>query len=188
MGSAKNSSHAKKKQGRRKKPQGKQQPAKRQRTLAARETANWRARLRGYKDEIAIRQGETIVPMAARVLLMMTLSVALEVGSMVKFSAQKGFQGMTNVYKTVHDLTGVSVKYLTGLFESLHRSCDGTLHFMVSDNSIRGRGSPNVDKHKLRKLTKRHLSAIEKFIDHCNSESGSVSSVYIYIYVYIIYI
>ena len=108
MGNAKNSSHAKKKQGRRKRPQGKQQPAKRQRTLAARETANWRARLRGYKDEIAIRQGETIVPMAARVLLMMTLSVALEVGSMVKYSAQKGFQGMTNVHKVFFHKLGVT--------------------------------------------------------------------------------
>ena len=157
--------------------QGKQQPAKRQRTLPARETANWRARLRGYKDEIAIRQGETIVPMAARVLLMMTLSVALEVGSMVKYSAQKGFQGMTNVYKTVHDLTGVSVKYLTGLFESLHRSCEGgTLHFMVSDSYIRGRGSPNVDKHKLRKLTCNLL--LDQMALRCSIERGVHKHVY----------
>ena len=72
-----------------------------QQTKAARLTHSWRARLRGYKKEIAIRQGETIVPMAASILLMMTLSFALETGSVVKYTVRSGFEGMMTVYKSV---------------------------------------------------------------------------------------
>ena len=181
MANGKNPSHKKKGPGRRLALVSKQPKRTKQQTQAARATHSWRARVRGYKKEIAIRQGETIVPMAARILLMMTLSFALETGSVVNYTANRGFEGMMTVYRSVNNLTGVSVRYLKGLFESLQRSCEGTLHFSVADSSIRGRGSPNVDKQKLRKLTKGHLCAIENFITHCNSEDGCgfVSSVYI---------
>ena len=152
--------------------QGKQKSRARQRVEPAIEAHSWRARLQAWKAELSVSSGETILPMAARLLLMMTFSFALETGSTVKYTAKRGFQGMTKVFASVSCLTGVSVSYLTALFKSVKRSASGILNYTVSDNSIRGRGSPNVDRKKLRKLTPRHLSAIEKFIDHSNSSDG----------------
>ena len=172
MGNSKNSSHGKKSPGRRKASQGKQKSRARQRVEPAIEAHSWRARLQAWKAELSVSSGETILPMAARLLLMMTFSFALETGSTVKYTAKRGFQGMTKVFASVSCLTGVSVSYLTALFKSVKRSASGILNYTVSDNSIRGRGSPNVDRKKLRKLTPRHLSAIEKFIDHSNSSDG----------------
>ena len=43
----------------------------------------------------------------------------------------------------------------------------------LSDNSIRGRGSPNCDRSTFRKLTPEHDAAIKAFIDFRNTSLGA---------------
>jgi hypothetical protein len=63
----------------------------------------------------------------------------------------------------------VSVPKLKELFE--HYVAHGSI--LVSDPSIRGRGSPNCDRTALRKLTPEHNAAIKAFVDHWNSTLGA---------------
>ena len=63
----------------------------------------------------------------------------------------------------------VSVPKLKELFERY--VAHGSI--LVSDPSIRGRGSPNCDRTALRKFTPEHNAAIKAFVDHRNSTLGA---------------
>ena len=63
----------------------------------------------------------------------------------------------------------MSVPKLKELFE--HYVAHGSI--LVSDPSIRGRGSPNCDRTSLRKFTPEQNAAIKAFVDHRNSTLGA---------------
>ena len=173
MGKSGNRVHRRKGAGAPRKSSGKRETSQKAKTTNARNTVLWQKQLSDWKKSFSISKGEPIAPMAARLLLVVTISFALQAGSAVKFTTKKGFQFMTGVYQQVQKLTGVSVAYLSQLFKSVETSAEGVLNYTVSDPSIRGRGSPNVNRKKLRNLRPRHYMAIEKYIDHCNSVDGA---------------
>ena len=77
--------------------------------------------------------------------------------------------GLVPVFSEAGALTLVNAPKLKELFEQYMEH--GSI--LVSDPSIRGRGSPNCDRIALRKLTPEHNAAIKAFVDHRNSTLGA---------------
>ena len=77
--------------------------------------------------------------------------------------------GLEPVYRRAAQLTGVSIPILKERFRYFVEHEE----ILVSDNAIRGRGSPNCNRTALRKLTPQHDAAIKAFVDHRNSSQGA---------------
>jgi hypothetical protein len=134
-----------------------------------REKARWKQRNTQLLLALASRQGEAYdagaVVMALRVLLQL-----MDEATDLRWDPANGkMKGLYSVYCRASELTQVSVPILKERF--LYFVDHGEI--LVSDNAIRGRGSPNCDRTALRKLTPAHDAAIKAFIDHRNSSQGA---------------
>ena len=107
--------------------------------------------------------------------LQMALKVLLELMDEARCLSWEGdsetgeIKGLRPIYCRASHLTGVCVPVLKERYAWFVEKEE----VLVSDNSIRGRGSPNCDRTALRKLTPEHDEAIRAFIDFRNSSSGS---------------
>ena len=133
--------------------------------------AKWRRKNQELVLLLATRSGEAYdhgqLQMALKVLL--ELMDEAQCLSWEGDSETGGIKGLRPIYCRASHLTGVCVPVLKERYAWFVKKGE----VLVSDNSIRGRGSPNCDRAALRKLTPEHDEAVRAFIYFRNSSSGS---------------
>ena len=156
------------KRGPKKVPTGKVVGAVTQVRLAQLAAVAWKKKCSDLLLVLAGRQGLAYDVGACTMALRVTLGL-VERATLTWDSENGKIKGLGPVFSEASALTLVSVPKLKELFE--HYVAHGSI--LVSDPSIRGRGSPNCDRTALRKLTPEHNAAIKSFVDHRNSTLGA---------------
>ena len=156
------------KRGPKKAPTGKVVGAATQVRLAQLAAVAWKKKCSDLLLVLAGRQGLAYDVGACTMALRVTLGL-VERATLTWDSENGKIKGLGPVFSEASALTLVSVPKLKELFE--HYVAHGSI--LVSDPSIRGRGSPNCDRTALRKLTPEHNAAIKSFVDHRNSALGA---------------
>ena len=129
-----------------------------------------------WSSALKIKSGEMIDFMTRRILMVMILNTVSAMMGALSFgnsALQLGVGGMTTVFKKVHEVTGVSVSFLTRLFKTATEEPD-QIRLEQPTVSERGAGSPSVNRDKLRKLSPFHYKAISDYVEWCNDYAGQV--------------
>ena len=108
----------------------------------------------------------------------MTLMVVRMVYKMAKTRAGRGtlralsddsfYPDMAPIYRHIAGLTGSASETVKQCFEDFVENGQ----IMIEDTAHRGSGSPNVNKEDFRLRTREQYTAIEAFVDYCNTEAG----------------
>ena len=102
--------------------------------------------------------------MALRVVLNL-----VDEASLTWDSGNLKIKGLRPVFARASTLTGMAVTKLKEVFYHYLENQE----ILVSDPSIRGRGSPNCNRTALRKLSPAHDAAIRAFVDYRSSSVGA---------------
>ena len=106
-----------------------------------------------WSSALKIKLGEMIDFMTRRILMVMILNTVSAMMGALSFgnsALQLGVGGMTTVFKKVHEVTGVSVSFLTRLFKTATEEPD-QIRLEQPTVDERGSGSPSVTRSSLRR-------------------------------------
>ena len=118
---------------------------------------------------LAGRQGEAYDAGAVVTALRVLLNLFDEATDLKWDPENETMTGIEPVYRRAAHLTGVSMSFLKERFRHFLEHEE----ILVSDNAIRGRGSPNCNRTALRRLTPQHDAAIKAFVNYRNSSQGA---------------
>ena len=160
--------HTKKAGGPKTRPVGKVITPEWQAISNARSTKAWKDKVKAPLSILASGQGESYDYGSCRTSLRVLLELIDETS--LPWDPQSGkVVGLNQVFQRAATLTKVSAPKLRELFNHFVE----TEEILISDNSIRGRGSPNTDRTALRKLNPAVYTAIKNFIDYRNSSESA---------------
>ena len=117
---------------------------------------------------LAGRQGQAYEYGAVSMALRVVLNLVDE-ASLTWDSENLKIKGLRPVFARASTLTGMAVTKLKEVFYHYLENQE----ILVSDPSIRGRGSPNCNRTALRTLSPAHDAAIRAFVDYRNSSVGA---------------
>jgi hypothetical protein len=117
---------------------------------------------------LAGRQGQAYEYGAVSMALRVVLNLVDE-ASLTWDSENLKIKGLRPVFARASTLTGMAVTKLKEVFYHYLENQE----ILVSDPSIRGRGSPNCNRTALRNLSPAHDAAIRVFVDYRNSSVGA---------------
>ena len=129
----------------------------------------WRRKVKNLVVLLASGQGDAYQHGELRMALRVMIKLVDEAEDLTWNSEIGRVKGLHPIFQRAAELTGISIPKLKEVF--WHYVEEQTI--LVSDSSIRGRGSPNCDRTALRKLTPEHEQAIQDFVNYRNSTKGA---------------
>ena len=157
----------KKKHGPKKSAGGKALVAAKEQRRAALKKAAWSKKKEEIIASLKTERGESLTASASRVVLIVTMQLVNDRG----IEHSRNAKGIDGAFAEAARLTRVGRETIRSVFYSFVDS--GYETYQVSDPTIRGSGSPLVDRQTVRKLTIMQTKAIDAFIEHRNSSSAA---------------
>ena len=157
----------KKKPGPKKSTGGKALVAAKEQRRAALKKAAWSKKKEEIIASLKTERGESLTASASRVVLIVTMQLVNDRG----IEHSRNAKGIDGAFAEAARLTRVGRETIRSVFYSFVDS--GYETYQVSDHTIRGSGSPLVDRQTVRKLTIMQTKAIDAFIEHRNSSSAA---------------
>jgi hypothetical protein len=160
----------KKKVGAKKKTGGKQRVADRDKACVARKAAAWALKVPTIIATLKTERGESLTASSSRMVLIVTMNVVNDRGIIIE-KGKRNIKGIDGAFAEAARMTSVGRETIRAVFYSWVDSDYET--FNVGDPTIRGSGSPLVDRQTVRKLTIMQTKAIGAFIEHRNSSAAA---------------